>query len=458
MGAQFGCTCVHVCRAGGVWGLFPRICPFVLVFVSFVCKGLSLLLGPGAFWVGWTVSLGLHHLASGLLEVFQKSVADFYFNSSFVEEHSWVSSHLLRLVSCLKHEFCVYDLCVPESTFLPCQSCSIDATSVVFIVVLVNYLHNDFLSACSAVNRVLKPALMSGHSVSWCFYVWTEFGLFRLKLPTESLCCGFFPGTSTTLWPRHAGLRQSWKWLDRGRWPEGRTCRIHCWVSEEESWDACRLFLFGNWWGGAAICMPLSFLSDKGQVPWLELKGGPPLRSSMYYMWHSLHSPFTPEMIKSNSSFMLFPVSEGKLSPSPDRPHENETVPPAPFLLLTLVLWGFLSRSRRKSCSWLKGSVHPTTCTQYRLGEAQEEWNISSDAIMSYSPFLPPPPSRKGTWLDYPFWLTTMFPLWRDCLSLSFDWPQRYLTANAKQCLPACVCLCLCLWTGGRVSSSELKG
>lgn len=63
------------------------------------------MLGPGAFSVGWTVYLDLHHLACSLLEVFQKSVTDFYFNSSLVEEHSWVCSHLLRLVSCLKHEF-----------------------------------------------------------------------------------------------------------------------------------------------------------------------------------------------------------------------------------------------------------------------------------------------------------------------------------------------------------------
>lgn len=158
---------------------------------------------------------------------------------------------------------------------------------------------------------------------------------------------------------------------------------------------------------------------------------------------------------------MLFPVPEGKLSPSPDRPHGESNCATCSIsstypCSLGLPVLTFLSRSRRKSCSWLKARVHPTTCTQYRLGETQEEWNISSDAIMSYSPFLPPSPSRKGTWLDYPFWLTTMFPLWRDCLSSSFDWPQRYLTASAKQCLPACVCLCL--WTGGRGSSSELKG
>lgn len=195
---------------------------------------------------------------------------------------------------------CIYVICAPESTFLPCQACPIDATSVCSLC--VSTLHNNSLSAIEACIDERAFCLC------WCFYIWTEFGLFRLKLPTESLRCGFFPGTSTTLWPRHAGLRQSWKWLDRGRWPEGRTCRIHCWVSEEESWDACRLFLFGNWWGGAAICMPLSFLSDKGQVPWPELKGWPPLRSSMYYMWHSLQSPFAPEMIKPNSSVMLFLV------------------------------------------------------------------------------------------------------------------------------------------------------
>lgn len=32
----------------------------------------------------------------------------------------------------------IYVICAPESTFLPCQACPIDATSVVLIVVHVN--------------------------------------------------------------------------------------------------------------------------------------------------------------------------------------------------------------------------------------------------------------------------------------------------------------------------------
>lgn len=84
-----------------------------------------------------------------------------------------------------------------------------------------------------------------------------EFTLHLDVLTLASSCSCSFLGASPALWPRHARFRQSREWLDRGRWSQRRTCRIHCWVPEKEDWDACRLLLFGNWRGARWLYLRL---------------------------------------------------------------------------------------------------------------------------------------------------------------------------------------------------------
>lgn len=70
-------------------GVVPQGLPLPLVFCH------CFLFETGSLARTWSflsklgcLYLGLHHLASSLLEVFQKSVTDFYFNSSLVEDNS----------------------------------------------------------------------------------------------------------------------------------------------------------------------------------------------------------------------------------------------------------------------------------------------------------------------------------------------------------------------------------